>query len=486
METRKFNPYLGYGRPDTVGLDLSAFVISYASTDTLNGRVMGYEHSDSLLVLLPDGDTAQFVLGVSGIYSGGAPEIAGIPRLERLAYHLRAHDDTTLYISVRANDSIAMDTVPHQASFFLKEDTVPDVVKYYFVENMPVERKLLVDSTKHFNPVSIDSVDVHLFVLIRKERYPAEEDPYEYLTYEELLENFSGPGLYEFSADIVTYHRYLTKNFYDYAFLGMEGESMLRAGSYMPSDFHLWIDTARGPGFNPLKPSFYIVKEVDTIPSKFNISGYFLHVMDSTSLPDHDEYVVKTIGGDYEYNRLNFVKANRYSGNELLLASSVALRARDSVGFAGKNEDAINEYRFYLQKTDNSGEYYIVTEQGYGQNGKRGYLSVMDGTNNTRLYVGPRSDSYARPLTVSVASRVSNETVLPPKPEETSKKIAVIGGDGQVAVHNALGESVTVFNVLGQRIADKVISSDRETIPVSRGILIVKVGGSVTQKVVVK
>jgi hypothetical protein len=459
---------------------------------------MGYEHSDSLLILLSenDPDTVQFVLDVFAGYSAGAPEIAGIPHLEKFAYYLRAHDDTTLYVSVRANDSIYVDTImTNRRSLFLKEDTIPDEGKYYFVLNEDPERKLLADSTRHFNPVRVaDSIDIHSFVMKRKERYPPEADPYEYLTYEELVTTFSGPGLYELSSYINVEYKYLTKNYYNYALYGKEGESMLRAGSYMPSDFHLWIDTARGPGFNPLKPSFYIVKEVDTIPSKFNISGYFLHVMDSTSLPEHDDYVVKTMGGEIEYNRLNFVKAKRYSANELLLDSLGVSQTRDSVGFAG-NENAINEYRFYLQKTGNPNEdefYYIVTEQGYGgQSGKRGYLSIADNLESLdkpgRLYVGPRNDPSVRPVKIATASRVSNEPVAPPKlEEEVSKKITIVGGEGQVAVHNAMGERVTIFNVLGQRIADRVMSSDTETIPVTRGILIVKVGDSKTQKVVAK
>ncbi|MDR1153207.1 MAG: DUF6383 domain-containing protein, partial [Bacteroidales bacterium] len=77
--------------------------------------------------------------------------------------------------------------------------------------------------------------------------------------------------------------------------------------------------------------------------------------------------------------------------------------------------------------------------------------------------------------------------VLPPKPEEeVSKKITIVGGEGQVAILNAMGERVTIFNVLGQRIADRAMSSDKETISVARGILIVKIGESKTQKVVVK
>ncbi|MDR0698055.1 MAG: DUF6383 domain-containing protein [Tannerella sp.] len=500
IETEMFNPYLGYRYLQPEDLRLSAYVFSYTSADTLNGRVLGYTPADSLVMLLPDGDTAQFVLDVSRVYSEGAPEIAGIPRTKRNAYHLRAFNDTTLYLSIRANDSLRVDTVPRQASFFLKEDTIPASGKYYFLENAFVGRKALVDSTKYFYMAPADTVVIHLFSMIWRDRYPPEEDPYEYLTYDELTEIYSGIGLYEIANMEGREITYLTKNYYDYAYFGMEGGSTFvppvqtRAGSYIRSDFHLWIDTARAKGYNPERPSFYIIRDIDTISagsSKYNMSGYFLHVMDSLSGQEDSKIIDDTGVGEYEYNRVNFVKARRYSANELLLNFGLDEQERterDSVGFRGKNELAINEYRFYLQKTgtsDDPQEYYIVTEQGYGVTpGTRAYLSS---TLNGRLYVGPRNNS-AKTVTISVANHVANEVVPPsaPEPEEISKKITIVGEDGHVTVYNASGERVTIFNVLGQKIGDKIIFSDKETVPVPRGILIVKVGESKTQKVVVK
>jgi hypothetical protein len=491
METKKSDPHLGYKYVLPEMLDTSAYIFSYSSNDTLNMRVMGYERSDSTMLLT--GDTMQFVLNVSRTYSEGAPTIGEIPQLERFSYHLRTFGDTTLYASVRADDTLRLDTVPRQASFFLKEDTIPrdgDSI-YYFVEDNPsVVRKLLVDSTKRFGLAPIDTIPVHLFKMTHRSRYPLEEDPYVYLTYDSLLKRHSGIGLYEIIAIDPAYDNYLTKNYYNYAALAKEGESsMLRAGSYEPSDFHLWIDTARGPGFNPEKPSFYIVRDVDTISDRYRISGYFLHVMDSTSVPSHDEYVVSTLGGDYEYNRVNFVKATRHSANELLLESPV-MRTRDSVGFAGKNENAINEYRFYLQLvySDRLDVYYIVTEQGYYGEGNdgvynlRGYLSYVNG----KVFIGSRNED-ACSVKISVANRVSNEVVRPvPPPEEIRKELTVAGGHSQVIISNAMGERIRIFNVVGQLIADRTLSSDKETIVAPRGILIVKIGDVKTQKVIVK
>jgi hypothetical protein len=479
IDVEKLKSNLGYKYLWPGELLSSSYVFSYTSADTLNGRVIGYDAADSLVMLFTAGDTARFVAEASEPESIGAPAIGEIPQLKRWAYRLRSTEDTTLYFSVRA-DSLAMDT--HSSYFFLKEDTIPER-GYYFIEkntSYPV-RKLLADSTRHFNLARIDSTDTHLFILTRKDRYIAEEDPYQYLT--ELR------GLYELSTDVAGVSGFLTKNYYHYAVFGKEGESMLRAGSYTPADFHLWIDTARGRGYNENKPSFYLIKDVDTLQS----SGYFLHVMDSVSSPSRDEYTVEIDG--HKYNRVNFVKAKRHSANELLLESP-APQVRDSVGFEGKNEKAINEYRFYLQVVDKDAApnvYYIVTEQGYGgKQGIRGYLSYKNNYRDS-LYVGPRidpseegSESRMISITISKANMVSNEVIPPPVIEEVSKKMAIIGGSGQITFLHAEGERVMIYNVVGQQMADRVLTSDNETISASRGILIVKVSGKMTRKVVVR
>jgi hypothetical protein len=483
IKTEKYRRDLGYKYLQSGELSSSSYVFSFTSTsaetDSLNGLVIGYDETDSLVILLAADDTIRFVLEeVTGTHFPGAPAIADIPALERIAYRLRSTEDSTLYFSIQA-DSLAMDTISNPSSFFLKEDTMPGRGYYFIEDNNPV-RKLLADSTKHFNLVKMDSIETHLFVLIPKDRYIAEEDSYDYLTRLPY-----GRGLYELTVDGES--RYLAKNYYHYAVLGKEGESMLRSGSYAPADFHLWIDTARGPGYNPAKPSFYIVSEVDTASSRIaqplDVSGYFLHVMDSMSLPERDDYIVEIEGR--KYSRVNFVKAYRCSADELLLDTTSRAQFRDSIGFAGKNEHAINEYRFYLQCVDeDEGRYYIVTEQGYGgKNGIRGYLSIHP--MNRKLYVGPRDGASLIPVTVSKASMVANE-VLPPVVEEVTKKVTVIGGNGRVDIRNATGEHVVIYNVVGQQVVDRVIAADSETIPVSRGVLIVKVGEKMTRKVIVR
>lgn len=486
IEALKEKVYLGYKYMLPADLAAHSYAFSFnspAPADTLNGLIMGYG-PDSVMMLLPSGDTALFIMDYSPVITLGAPAIGKIASIERPAYTLRSIVDSSLYVS-SLSSPMRVDVRANRTIFFLKEDTVANNGTYYFIDYSGgnTQNKVLADAEKQFNLAKLDSTDTHLFTLIPKDRKaPDEPDDYTYLTDLKDIPDSKGRGFYEFRIpDPLTQEgKWLTMNYYYNAVLGKEGESMLRAGSYTPNDLQLWVDTARGTGFNPDKPSFYIVKDVDTTATGFNgfnVSGYFLHVMDSTSLASFDDYVVYNTDSSEWYNRANFVNAMRQSANELKLGTGTVI---------GESNQAANEYRFYLQEADAAGKYHVVTEAGYGDGGKtnaRGYLSVVYVEERAVVYFGPRENA----ANVSFSSStVANEVIVtPPAIEEVSKGIAIIGGAGRIDIRNAAGQEALVFNVLGQPVVRKVLSSDSESLPVSRGIVIVKVGTK-TQKVVVK
>jgi hypothetical protein len=239
------------------------------------------------------------------------------------------------------------------------------------------------------------------------------------------------------------------------------------------------LDTARGPGSNRFRTSVYIIKEaIDTLG--FNVEGYFLHVNDSTvkDYPDANAMFEK-------YSRANFVRAKRTASNTLRL-----LGGPSSVGEGTSNVDAIREYRFYLQKTEvDTTIYYIVTEKGYGGRAdSTGYFSYSFSAD--KYYFGPREGTAK--LTVKLKKSdghiVANEVKpRPPVLEEAgNREIAVTGETGQVTVYNAAGSQIRIYSILGQMIADKIAASDNEVTTVPHGIAIVKIGTSITKKVVVK
>ncbi|WP_308587807.1 DUF6383 domain-containing protein [uncultured Parabacteroides sp.] len=74
---------------------------------------------------------------------------------------------------------------------------------------------------------------------------------------------------------------------------------------------------------------------------------------------------------------------------------------------------------------------------------------------------------------------VANEDV-------TVSSISVVAGNGTVTIKGAAGKKVTISNVLGQAVANVVLSSDNATISAPAGVVVVAVEGEAAVKAIVK
>ncbi|MDR2145287.1 MAG: DUF6383 domain-containing protein [Tannerella sp.] len=83
---------------------------------------------------------------------------------------------------------------------------------------------------------------------------------------------------------------------------------------------------------------------------------------------------------------------------------------------------------------------------------------------------------------------VRHATVAPVANENVSatSSVTVVGGAGNVTILNASGKKVVISNLLGQTVANTVLSSDRATIAVPSGVVIVAVQGESAVKAIVK
>lgn len=76
---------------------------------------------------------------------------------------------------------------------------------------------------------------------------------------------------------------------------------------------------------------------------------------------------------------------------------------------------------------------------------------------------------------------VGNEKV-----SAVSSGVQVLGGTGTVTILNAGGKKVAISNILGQTVANQVVSSDNVTIALPKGIVVVAVEGEAAAKAIVK
>ena len=64
--------------------------------------------------------------------------------------------------------------------------------------------------------------------------------------------------------------------------------------------------------------------------------------------------------------------------------------------------------------------------------------------------------------------------------------VKVIAGEGNVTIAGAQGKKVVVSNILGQTVANTVITSDNATIAAPQGVIVVAVEGEAAVKAIVK
>ena len=80
-----------------------------------------------------------------------------------------------------------------------------------------------------------------------------------------------------------------------------------------------------------------------------------------------------------------------------------------------------------------------------------------------------------------------DETRIPTANEGiNASEVSVIAKEGAVVINGAAGKKVTISNVLGQTIANTVLSSDNATISAPAGIVVVAVEGEAAVKAIVK
>ena len=132
------------------------------------------------------------------------------------------------------------------------------------------------------------------------------------------------------------------------------------------------------------------------------------------------------------------------------------------------------------------GTFKIQTQQ---KNWKKGDLDVEDDVND---------EGYLKWIngTVVVAHTFAQGDVFNLNEDETrnpvanegisTSEVSVIAGNGIVTIKGAEGKTVVITNVLGQTIANTVISSDNATISAPAGVVVVAVEGEAAVKAIVK
>jgi len=154
-------------------------------------------------------------------------------------------------------------------------------------------------------------------------------------------------------------------------------------------------------------------------------------------------------------------------------ATKVAMKA-DNKG----TEGGLNRFKFQIVETEDGDGLYYIRQIGATTGGHGDLTGNYLASKNEQLTWSERAQAMKFALSETSAP-TANESV-------SASEVKVIAVDGAINIKNAAGKNVVVSTILGQIVANEVLTSDNATISVPAGIAIVSVDGEEAVKVSVR
>ena len=415
-----------------------AFSLDYVS-GILEGRSINMKADSAVVATTGEGKLFKLVATGFGKVADAA-EVDGVKTLYNQAYKIYTKDKKFVVVKNGSTGKLALTSVTSEVgaaaadAFFLKE--TENKGEYILVNG---KAKYNVNSTNEVleavglnlnnNAFAVQVEKAPEYVLDAKGHYNIEN-----LRGDMLAADAQGFGMFR-----------------------KEGE--LKA-AYEKTDFALYVDTAK---IDATQPSYFILSGAKAGEGS-ELEGNFLRVM--TDSADVEGY--KAANG---LIRLAFVPAKREATSDSLLVNYMneKLVKADSVGYKGKGGD-VKQFQFKIQYTDVDGEYIVENNAGFLAT-YNDVLCLTDGRDD-------KNTAQLIKLTTTSAP-TANEGV------EVSE-VKVIAGNGNVQIIGAAGKKVVVSNILGQTIANTVITSSDAVIAAPAGVVVVAVEGEDAVKAIVK
>lgn len=218
----------------------------------------------------------------------------------------------------------------------------------------------------------------------------------------------------------------------------------------------LWVDTVKS---DEVVPSFYIAKGGNFM--------YFAADSASSAFVGADRY--KLEGGQ---TKLVFKAAELVSSDTLkTIVDGKEVLVATKANAGKKIKGGLGNFQYQIIKDEEGSDEYVIRNVTNGYS----YVRVI----NNMLTLDADKKEAARFTIESQSAPTANEGV------EVSE-VTVIAGEGNVTIAGAAGKKVVVSNILGQVVANTVVSSDNATIAAPAGVVVVAVEGEAAVKAIVK
>ena len=143
-----------------------------------------------------------------------------------------------------------------------------------------------------------------------------------------------------------------------------------------------------------------------------------------------------------------------------------------------KSTDRLDAFKFNITLAEGDDEYFVSSQRKVkeGDVYKTAYVYALNGM--LGLTTNPEK---AMVFTLGTEVPTANESI-----DAKESSIVVVAGNGVVTIQGAAGQNAYVRTVLGQSVAETVLTSDNATIAVPAGIVAVAVDGEEAVKAIVK
>ena len=214
------------------------------------------------------------------------------------------------------------------------------------------------------------------------------------------------------------------------------------------------------------------------VPSFFITNGgkfmYFAKdSADTGRLTDWEKYTFEDLDGNDFYNVI-FKAAELSEDGETLVTTvngqvkTVAMEADATKGILG----GLKNFKFNVIESGEGDDTYVIRSNN-ASHGK--YLASVNGI----MTVTAKRAGATRFIIETEEHPTANDAIA-------ASSIQVIAGNGTITVKGAEGKNVVITNILGQTIANTVVTSSEASIAVPAGMVVVAVEGEAAVKAIVK
>ena len=226
-------------------------------------------------------------------------------------------------------------------------------------------------------------------------------------------------------------------------------------------------------------PSFYISKGMGEGSNALSERLFLFNPTDSV-----DYLVTAPVDPKYQVAK-SMVKAIFKAGTLDESRDTMTISVKGEVREIAQKSDndgtwaGLERFKWQIIENADTDGYYNIRQVGAytedGTNYTTGYLA----SHNEKLYITGDKTKAMSVFVEGVEAPTANEGV-------SATDVKVVAYDGAINIKNAAGKNVVVSTILGQIVANEVLTSDNATISVPAGIAIVSVDGEEAVKVSVR